>query len=114
MKTQTLILICLWVAVLFVPFIILADTDTDTDSTIASNDITETIENITKWITNICLAVAILMYVLGGYFWIIDNGNMESVKMAKSIIISATIGLAIILIANSLVSIVKTLVVTND
>jgi hypothetical protein len=54
------------------------------------------------------------MYVLGGYFWIIDNGNLESVKMAKNIILSATIGLAIILIANSLVSIVKTLVVTND
>jgi len=110
MKTQTLILICLWVAVLFVPFISLADTD----DTIVDNDITKTIENVTKWITNICLAVAILMYVLGGYFWIIDNGNMESVKMAKSIIVSATIGLAIILIANSLVSIVKTLVVTND
>lgn len=102
MKKQTLILACLWVAVLCTPFICSADA------------ITDTITNITKWITNICLGIAILMYVIGGYFWVIDNGNLESVKMAKNIILSATVGLAIILIANSLVSIVKTLVVTND
>ena len=110
MKKQTLIIICLWMAVLCFPIMSLASTD----STIDNNAITNTITNITKWITNICLGIAILMYVLGGYFWIIDNGNLESVKMAKNIILSATIGLAIILIANSLVSIVKTLVVTND
>lgn len=109
MKKQTLILVCLWLAVLFVPFISLADTTID----VSDNAITKTITNITKWITNICLVIAILMYVIGGYFWVIDNGNLESVKMAKNIILSATIGLAIILIANSLVSIVKTLVVTD-
>lgn len=110
MKKQTLILICLWAAVLLIPFVTLADTVTyDEDNAIA-----QTITNITKWVTNICLGIAILMYVIGGYFWVIDNGNLESVKMAKNIILSATIGLAIILIANSLVSIVKTLVVTND
>jgi len=98
MKKQTIILSCLWVAVLLVPFVASADA------------VTETIKSITDWIVTISLGIAILMYVIGGYFWIIDNGNMESVKMAKNIITSATIGLAIILIAKSLVSIVETLV----
>jgi hypothetical protein len=108
MKKQTLILVCLWVAVLCIPLLSLA-ADVDIDD----NAITNTITNITDWIVKISLGVAILMYVIGGYFWVIDNGNMESVKMAKSIIVSATVGLAIILIAKSLVSIVETVVVTK-
>jgi hypothetical protein len=86
-------------AVLLLPFIASADA------------VTDTIKNITDWIVRISLVIAILMYVIGGYFWVIDTGNLESVKMAKNIITSATIGLAIILIAKSFVSIVETLVV---
>lgn len=107
MKKQALVLFLL-ITVLFAPFAAMA-----ADITVENNAITKTIDNITSWIVNISLVVAILMYVLGGYFWVIDNGNLESVKMAKNIIISATIGLAIILIARSLVSIVKTLVVVD-
>lgn len=99
MKKQAIILSCLLMVVLFLPFIASADV------------VTDTITNITDWIVKISLGVAILMYVIGGYFWVIDTGNMESVKMAKNIITSATIGLAIILIAKSFVSIVETLVV---
>jgi len=104
MKKQAIILSCLLIAVLLLPVLVSADATTD-------DAIGKTIDNITGWIVKISLGVAILMYVIGGYFWIIDTGNMESVKMAKNIITSATIGLVIILIANSLVSVVKTLVV---
>ena len=106
MKKQAIILSCLLMVVLLLPVLVLAETTID-------DAVAKTIDNITGWIVKISLVVAILMYVIGGYFWVIDNGNMESVKMAKSIIVSATIGLAIILIANSLVSIVKTLVVVK-
>ena len=105
MKKQTILFSCLLMVVLLLPLLGLADVDID------DNAITDTINNITDWIVRISLGVAILMYVIGGYFWIIDTGNMESVKMAKNIITSATIGLIIILIARSLVSIVETLVV---
>lgn len=108
MKKQSLIVFCLLAAVLAAPFVALA-----ANIDVEDNAITETIDNITSWIVNISLVVAILMYVIAGYFWVIDNGNMESVKMAKNIIISATIGLAIILIARSLVGVVKTLVVVD-
>jgi len=99
MKKQTIIFSCLLMVVLLLPFIASADA------------VTDTIKNITDWIVRISLVIAILMYVIGGYFWVIDTGNLESVKMAKNIITSATIGLAIILIAKSFVSIVETLVV---
>lgn len=108
MNKKSLIISCLLTAVLLAPFAAMA-ADIDVDN----NAITKTIDNITTWIVNISLVIAILMYVIGGYFWVIDNGNLESVKMAKNIILSATVGLAIILIARSLVSIVKTLVVVD-
>jgi hypothetical protein len=108
MTKQSLIISCLLVAVLLAPFIAMA-----VDFDVEENAVTETIDNIAKWVVNVSLIVAILMYVIAGYFWVIDNGNLESVKMAKNIILSATIGLAIILIARSLVGIVKTLVVVD-
>ncbi|MFA5086345.1 MAG: hypothetical protein WC468_01970 [Candidatus Paceibacterota bacterium] len=108
MKKQSLLVSCLLVAVLVAPFVAMA-----ADIDVEDNAVTKTIDNITEWIVRISLVVAILMYVLAGYFWVIDNGNLESVKMAKNMILSATIGLAIILIARSLVSIVKTLVVVD-
>jgi hypothetical protein len=108
MKKQTLLVSCLLVAVLVAPFVAMA-----VDIDVEDNAVTKTIDNITNWIVNISLIIAILMYVIAGYFWVIDNGNLESVKMAKNMILSATIGLAIILIARSLVSIVKTLVVVD-
>ncbi|MDD4531550.1 MAG: TrbC/VirB2 family protein [Candidatus Pacebacteria bacterium] len=108
MKKQTLLVSCLLVAVLVAPFIAMA-----ADIDVEDNAVTKTIDNITSWIVNVSLIIAILMYVIAGYFWVIDNGNLESVKMAKNMILSATIGLAIILIARSLVSIVKTLVVVD-
>lgn len=108
MNKKSLIISCLLTAVLLAPFAAIA-----ADITVEDNAVTKTIDNITTWIVNISLVIAILMYVIGGYFWVIDNGNLESVKMAKNIILSATVGLAIILIARSLVSIVKTLVVVD-
>ena len=108
MKKKAIIFSLLLAAVVLLPVLALA---TDTDVDIDTGSVGQTIDNITGWIVKISLVVALLMYVLGGFYWIIDNGNMESVKMAKSIIVSTTIGLIIILIANSLVNIVKTLVV---
>lgn len=108
MKKKAIILSILLTAVVLLPVLALA---TDTDVDFDTGSVGQTIDNITGWIVKISLVVALLMYVLGGFYWIIDNGNMESVKMAKSIIVSTTIGLIIILIANSLVNIVKTLVV---
>jgi len=109
MKKQSIILSVLLIAVLLLPVLALADYTTN----VGTGAVGDAINNITGWIVKISLVVALLMYVLGGFYWIIDNGNMESAKMAKSIIISTTVGLVIILLANGLVSVVKTLVNVN-
>jgi hypothetical protein len=85
----------LLVAVLLIPVIASADA------------VTSTIDNITSWIVTISTGLAILMYTIGGFLWMSDAGSAERSKMAKSIIVSTTIGLVIILLAAGLTSIIR-------
>jgi len=85
----------LLIAVLLIPIIASADA------------VTDTIKNITNWVVTISTGAAILMYTIGGFLWMSDAGSAERVKMAKSIIVSTTIGLVIILLAAGLTSIIR-------
>jgi type IV secretory pathway VirB2 component (pilin) len=107
-KTKNKILSFLLVAVLLIPVIVLADEEADTVDKVQT-----TIKNITRWVTTISTGVAILMYTIGGFLWMSDAGNAERAKMAKSIIVSTTIGLVIILLAAGLTSIIRGFVVNN-
>jgi len=100
MKKQDILLFLLLVGVIAVPMLVSADNDS----------VTNTIENITGWVITVSLVLATMMYVVGGFLWMSDAGNLERVKTAKNIIVSTTIGLVVILMANGLISIVKTLV----
>ncbi|MGI6335353.1 MAG: pilin [Minisyncoccales bacterium] len=107
-KTKNKILSFLLVAVLLIPVIVLADEEADTVDKVQT-----TIKNITNWVVTISTGVAILMYTIGGFLWMSDAGNAERAKMAKSIIVSTTIGLVIILLAAGLTSIIRGFVVNN-
>ncbi|MFA5228297.1 MAG: hypothetical protein WC446_00815 [Candidatus Paceibacterota bacterium] len=75
---------------------------------VASADaVTSTISNVTTWVVTVSTGLAILMYTAGGFLWMSDAGNAERVKMAKSIIVSTTLGLVIILLAAGLTSIIR-------
>lgn len=101
MKKQYVLLSLLLVAgIIIVPMLVSADND----------NVTDTIKNITDWIVSISLGLATLMYIVGGFLWMSDAGNTERVKTAKSIIVSTTIGLVVILMAKGMISIVSSLV----
>lgn len=95
MKKQYAVLSMVLIGIILVPFFASADA------------VTTTIENITNWIVAISLGLATLMYIVGGFLWMSDAGNAERVKTAKSIIVSTTIGLVIILMAKGMISIVQ-------
>ena len=101
MKKQYILLSLLLIAgVIVVPMFALANNDA----------VSSTIERITNWIVSISIGLATLMYIIGGFLWMADAGNAERVKTAKSIIVSTTIGLVIILMAKGMISIVNGLV----
>lgn len=102
MKINKKIVSLLLIVVLLVPFVVTIAADADKEA-----DIAGTIKSITTWMVNIAVAVAILMYIVAGFFWMSDAGNAERAKMAKSIVVSTTIGLIIVLMAAGLANVIK-------
>ncbi|MCK9446862.1 hypothetical protein M0Q50_08435 [bacterium] len=100
MKKQDILTFLVLVGIIVVPVLVSADNDS----------VTSTIENITGWVITVSLVLATMMYVIGGFLWMSDAGNLERVKTAKNIILSTTIGLVVILMANGIISIVKSLI----
>jgi hypothetical protein len=97
MKKQYIIFPIVLVGIILVPMLASATDDV----------VITTIESITTWIVSISIGLATLMYIVGGFLWMADAGNAERVKTAKSIIVSTTIGLVVILLAKGMISIVK-------
>ena len=96
-KTKKTIFLLL-IIILLVPVIASSATD---------DAVTDTIKAILKWVRDISLALAVLMYTVGGFLWMSDAGSAERSKMAKSIIVSTTIGLIIVLMAEAIYGIVS-------
>lgn len=104
MKKQSIIISIVLAGAILIPALIFA-------APAETYTVPEVISNITNWIVGISLGLATLMYVVAGFLWMSDAGNAEKVKTAKSIIISTTIGLVVILMANAIISIVRNIVV---
>ena len=73
--------------------------------------VTETIDNINKWLTTVGGGLAVLSIIIAGVMMVMSNENEKNVANAKDIIKWAMIGLAVILMANVLTSIVRGFVV---
>lgn len=60
------------------------------------NDFVLTAVNIATWILGIVGSLALLMFIYGGFMFILSGGNAEKTAQGKQIIINAVIGLVII------------------
>lgn len=73
--------------------------------------VTETIDNINEWLTIVGGGLAVLSIIIAGVMMAMSNENEKNVANAKDIIKWAMIGLAVILMASVLTSIVRGFVV---
>lgn len=78
-----------------------------------SDQLTQTINKISTWLTTIGGGLAVLAIVIAGIMMVMSHENEKNVSSAKDIIKWAMIGLGVILMAKVLASIVKGLVVTK-
>lgn len=69
-----------------------------------TTDIRNVIGRIIQAILGVTGAVALLMFVYGGFLWLISGGENEKVKKGKATITWAVLGLAVIIGAYMLVS----------
>jgi phosphotransferase system glucose/maltose/N-acetylglucosamine-specific IIC component len=52
--------------------------------------------NIARWILGIVGSLSLVMFIYGGFMFLISGGSSESVQKAKKIILAAVIGLIIV------------------
>jgi len=62
----------------------------------AVNDFITLAINIARWILGIVGSLSLVMFIYGGFMFLISAGASESVNKAKQIIVAAVIGLAIV------------------
>lgn len=60
------------------------------------DDIMTTVISISGWILGIIGSLALLMFVYGGFMFLISAGSSDKIGQAKKIIIAAVIGLIIV------------------
>ncbi|PIP34858.1 hypothetical protein COX21_00620 [Candidatus Falkowbacteria bacterium CG23_combo_of_CG06-09_8_20_14_all_41_10] len=60
------------------------------------NDGVQLMVNVAQWILGIVGSLALLMFVIGGFMFLISAGNSKTVETGKNIIIGAVVGLIIV------------------
>lgn len=59
---------------------------------------------VTQWILGIVGSLALLMFIYGGFTWLISGGNSKKVEQGRAIVIGAVIGLALVFASYTIVS----------
>jgi hypothetical protein len=62
----------------------------------AVNDFVALAINVSKWILGIVGSLSLIMFIYGGFMFLISAGSADAIGKAKKIIIAAVIGLAIV------------------
>jgi len=75
-------------------------------SPIEAKSVPELIGTIIKTILGFVGALALLMFIYGGFTWLTSGGSPDRIKKGKDILIWATIGLAVIFASYTLVDFV--------
>ena len=69
----------------------------------SAGDVIDIINGIGNWIFAILMAVAGVMLILAGFFWVTAGGDPQNVTKARQMLTNAVIGLVIALLARGLV-----------
>lgn len=77
------------------------------DNPIKSNTFEELIASITNFVFLVSIALAPLMIILAGFYYMTANGEPEKIKKAKDIMLYTVIGIAVVLLSRAFVSMIK-------
>ena len=92
------------------PLIVSHPAFADATSSVAGvSNVENFIKSVTTVVVAVCGAVAIVMFAIGGFSYVVSSGNPEHLQRAKHTLLYAAIGLAIAIASAILGSIVTTL-----
>jgi hypothetical protein len=94
-------------AVLVMVLVVFAAPDVSADVLAAAKDLNSVINNITKWLVGLLVALATLFLTIGGLRYLIAGGDPGEVGKAKDTLKYAAIGYGVAVLAPVLVGILK-------
>ncbi len=74
----------------------------------------ELIGNIIEFLRNIGLAIAPVLLIVAGFFFVTALGDPQKIQTAKNIILYTLIGLAILIVADVLVDVIRDVLEANE
>lgn len=72
----------------------------------SSMNLTDVLKNVINWMLGLVGFAALIALIIGGFRMIVDFGNEEQVKKAKTTILWAVIGLAVVILSYAIINIV--------
>ena len=81
------------------------------DNPITSETFGEFMGKIAKWLFNVALVVAPIMFVIGGFYYITAQGDPAKIKKAGDLITWTAIGLIVIMLTNGIIKLLKDMIV---
>lgn len=110
MKTKRILSAVALVGLLVLPVIGLAQEEAPESAppVVASGaELIELIERIGNWVFSFLLAVAGILLIVAGFFWVTAGGDPGNVIKARTMLINALIGVAIALLARGMVAVIR-------
>jgi hypothetical protein len=74
-----------------------------------ANSFAELINLIIKFIFNLALWIAVIMFLIAGFVYITANGEPAKIKQAKDIILYTAVGLIVVISAKGLVALFESI-----
>jgi len=73
------------------------------------DNLEELIGAITKFIFNVAIIIAPIMFIIAGFFFITSAGEPEKVRRARNVFIYTLIGLVLVLLATGIYELIKSI-----
>ncbi len=115
MKFKHLFLLLIISSFFLSPFLALAEiTEGERfPNPIKSNNFTELVTDIIQWLANIGILVAVIMIIYSGLLFMASGGKEEKLSQAKKTFTWAMIGLAVLIIGEGFIGIIKSILNVN-
>ncbi|MFA7169651.1 MAG: pilin [Candidatus Paceibacterota bacterium] len=87
--------------------------DTDTEGSISfvnpieTDDFTDLVGNVLKWLLSISGVIALLMIIYGGMMYIASTGDQQKAEQGKKIVTWTIVGLIVILLSYSIITVIE-------
>ena len=74
---------------------------------LASDDVSDIVKGIWKFVYTVAIAIVPLMAIIAGFMFMTAGGNPEKVNQAKNLLLWLAVGVAVVMLAGGIVQLIR-------